>query len=195
MPYGPTNRSIVNLVRNLGLAFRLLRRFRPRVIVTTGAGVAVPFCWIGRLRGARVVYVESLSRIDSPSLSYRLIRPVSDPRPLYCQWPEFADRRARRPLRRQRLLPLMIFVSVGTNEARFDHLVQAVEALDAPDGLVVRTHGPSPVRPRGATCVDYLSFEEMTDHIRRARVLIMHAGVGSISPRSETGSDPSSCRA
>ncbi len=73
----------------------------------------------------------------------------------------------------------MIFVSVGTNEARFDRLLQAVEALDAPDGLVVQ-HGPSPVRPRGATCVDYLSFEEMTDHIRRARVLIMHAGVGSI---------------
>ncbi len=87
--YGPTNRSIVNLVRNLGLAFRLLRRFRPRVIVTTGAGVAVPFCWIGRLRGARVVYVESLSRIDSPSLSYRLIRPVATR--LYCQWPEFAS--------------------------------------------------------------------------------------------------------
>jgi UDP-N-acetylglucosamine transferase subunit ALG13 len=73
----------------------------------------------------------------------------------------------------------VIFVSVGTNEARFDRLLQAVETLDAPDGLVVQ-HGPSPVRPRGATCVDYLSFEEMTEHIRSARVLIMHAGVGSI---------------
>ena len=77
------------------LAARLLRRLRPRVIVTTGAGVAVPFCWIGRLRGARVVYVESLSRITSPSLSYRLIAPVATR--LYCQWPEFAAsvRRAR----------------------------------------------------------------------------------------------------
>ncbi|MGH3072853.1 MAG: glycosyltransferase [Gaiellaceae bacterium] len=73
----------------------------------------------------------------------------------------------------------MIFVSVGTNEARFDRLLRAVDGLDAPDGLVVQ-HGPSPVRPRGATCVDYLSFEDMTDHIRRARVLIMHAGVGSV---------------
>ena len=93
--YGPTNRSIVNLLKNLLLAARLLRRLRPRVIVTTGAGVAVPFCWIGRLRGARVVYVESLSRITSPSLSYRLIAPVATR--LYCQWPEFAAsvRRAR----------------------------------------------------------------------------------------------------
>jgi len=73
----------------------------------------------------------------------------------------------------------MIFVSVGTNEARFDRLLRAVEALGASEELVVQ-HGPSPVRPAGATCVEFLSFEEMTDHIRRARVLIMHAGVGSI---------------
>jgi beta-1,4-N-acetylglucosaminyltransferase len=93
--YGPTNRSLVNFVRNIGLAAGVLRRFRPRVIVTTGAGVAVPFCWIGRLRGARVVYVESMSRITSPSLSYRLIAPVASR--LYCQWPEFerSVRRAR----------------------------------------------------------------------------------------------------
>ena len=57
---------------------------RPAVIVTTGAGVAVPFAWIGRLLGARVVYVESLTRIEAPSLSYRLIRPVvvADVRPV-----------------------------------------------------------------------------------------------------------------
>jgi UDP-N-acetylglucosamine:LPS N-acetylglucosamine transferase len=87
--HGPTNRNLGNLVRNLVLAARLLRRLRPRVIVTTGAGVAVPFCWIGRVLGARVVYVESLSRITGPSLSYRLIAPVASRR--YCQWPEFAS--------------------------------------------------------------------------------------------------------
>src|SRR5689334_934910 len=70
--YGPTNRSLLNLVRNLWFALRLLRRLRPRVIVTTGAGVAVPFAWLGKLYGARVVYIESLSRISSPSLSLRL---------------------------------------------------------------------------------------------------------------------------
>jgi len=87
--YGPTNRSVRNLLRNLGLAFRVLRRERPRVILTTGAGVAVPFAWVGRLLGARVVYVESLTRIESPSLSLRLVRPVVSH--LYVQWPELAE--------------------------------------------------------------------------------------------------------
>ncbi len=93
--HGPTNRNLGNLARNLLLAWRLLRSLRPRVVVTTGAGVAVPFCWLGRLRGARVVYVESLSRISTPSLSCRLIAPVAAR--VYGQWPEFAGavRRAR----------------------------------------------------------------------------------------------------
>ena len=91
LAHGPTTRSLRALARNLVLAWRLYREFRPRVVVTTGAGTAVPFAWIAKLRGACVVYIESLSRIDGPSLSYRLIQPVADR--VYVQWPELAGRR------------------------------------------------------------------------------------------------------
>ena len=84
--HGPTNRSLGNLLRNLWLAERTLRRLRPRLLVTTGAGVAVPFAWLARLKGTRVVYVESFTRIDSVSLSCRLIKPFADR--VYVQWPE-----------------------------------------------------------------------------------------------------------
>ena len=87
--HGPTNRSLVNLVRNLRLAWKVVRETRPKAVVTTGAGVAVPFCWIGRLHGARIVYIESLTRIESPSLTLRLIRPFADR--VYVQWPELAS--------------------------------------------------------------------------------------------------------
>jgi len=88
--HGPTNRSITNLLRNLRLAWTVISRERPRVLATTGAGVAVPFAWIARLFGAHVVYVESLTRIDTVSLSCRLIRPVANR--IYVQWPELCDR-------------------------------------------------------------------------------------------------------
>lgn len=84
--HGPTNRSARALFLNLGLAVRVLLRTRPRAILTTGAGVAVPFVWIGRLLGIRVVYVESATRIGAPSLSLRLARPFVSH--LYVQWPE-----------------------------------------------------------------------------------------------------------
>ena len=87
--YGPTERSLPNLLRNIVLAAKLVRRLQPRVIVTTGAGLAVPFAWVGRLYGAKTVYIESLTRIERPSLSYRLVRPILDR--VYVQWPELAS--------------------------------------------------------------------------------------------------------
>lgn len=92
--YGPTNRNIPNLLRNLRLAWRVVRALRPRVVVSTGAGVGVPFAWIARLHGATVVYVESFTRIESPSLSFRLFRPVTSR--VYAQWPELAQRTGAR---------------------------------------------------------------------------------------------------
>jgi UDP-N-acetylglucosamine:LPS N-acetylglucosamine transferase len=86
--YWPTTRNVGNLLRNLRLAWSLVTGLRPKVIVTTGAGLAVPFAWIGRLTGVKVVYVESLTRISEPSLSCRLIRPVASR--LYVQWPDLA---------------------------------------------------------------------------------------------------------
>ena len=87
--HGPTNRSVKNMLRNLQVAWRVVGEVRPKVLITTGAGVAVPFAWIARLRGAQVVYVESLARIEGPSLTYRLISPIATRR--YVQWPELAE--------------------------------------------------------------------------------------------------------
>jgi beta-1,4-N-acetylglucosaminyltransferase len=92
--YGPTNRNVPNLLRNLRLALRILRRERPSVILTTGAGVAVPFAWVGRLLGIPTVYVESVTRIEGLSLSARMIAPVASS--VYAQWPELADASAGR---------------------------------------------------------------------------------------------------
>lgn len=84
--HSPTNRNVKNLLRNLVLAWRTLRVVRPRVLLTTGAGVAVPFAWLGRLRGVQIVYVESFTRIEGPSLTGRLVAPIAHR--AYVQWPE-----------------------------------------------------------------------------------------------------------
>ena len=73
----------------------------------------------------------------------------------------------------------MIFVSVGTHEAPFDRLLRAVHDLRLDEELVVQ-HGPSEVRCDRATEFDYLSFDSVLDHVRRARAVVTHAGVGSV---------------
>jgi beta-1,4-N-acetylglucosaminyltransferase len=87
---GPSSRNIPSLLRNLRVAVRVIAARRPGVVLTTGADIAVPFAWIGRLFGARVIYVESFTRIETVSLSCRLIAPVASR--IYVQWPELLDR-------------------------------------------------------------------------------------------------------
>jgi beta-1,4-N-acetylglucosaminyltransferase len=91
--HGPTNRSLINLVRNLGLAWRMLRRERPDAILSTGAGLAVPFFLVGRLLGIRLVYVESVTRAESISLSGRIVYPLASR--FFVQWPGPAERLRR----------------------------------------------------------------------------------------------------
>ena len=88
--YHPTNRSLLNLLRNLWLAARVMAQLHPAAVVTTGAGVAVPFCYVGRLFGAQIVYIESFSRIDEASLTARLVHPVAHR--FFVQWPELLPR-------------------------------------------------------------------------------------------------------
>jgi UDP-N-acetylglucosamine:LPS N-acetylglucosamine transferase len=75
--YHPTTRNAANLVRNLGLAWRLLRRHRPDVVVSTGAAVAFPFFVVARLLRIKTVYVEVYDRIDVPTLTGRLCYPLA----------------------------------------------------------------------------------------------------------------------
>ena len=82
----PTTRNVRNLVRNSVLAVRELRRRRPDVVVSTGAAVAFPFFLAARVMRIPTVYVEVYDRIDSPTLTGRLCRPLAT---LFCvQWSE-----------------------------------------------------------------------------------------------------------
>ncbi|MEO0602247.1 MAG: UDP-N-acetylglucosamine--LPS N-acetylglucosamine transferase [Myxococcota bacterium] len=74
----PTNRHLGNFARNLVLAVRWIRREQPELVVSTGAGVGVPFLWAARAAGIRTVFVEVFDRIDGPSLTGRLVAPFVD---------------------------------------------------------------------------------------------------------------------
>lgn len=82
--WSPTNRNIPNLLRNLVLAWKVLRRDRPDVVISTGAGVAVPFLFLAKLMGSQTVFVESITRVSDLSLSAKLALPFVSV--LYVHW-------------------------------------------------------------------------------------------------------------
>lgn len=72
---------------NIWEAIVILRKERPTAILSTGAGPAVPFALIGRyLFGTRVIFVETMTRVDHPSMTARLMYWLADD--FFYQWPE-----------------------------------------------------------------------------------------------------------
>ena len=87
--YFPTNRNIKNLIRNTFLAIKVLRKEKPNLIISSGAAVAVPFFWLGKLFGAKTIYIEVFDRIDKSTLTGKLVYPVTDR--FIVQWDEMKE--------------------------------------------------------------------------------------------------------
>ncbi len=64
---------------------RIMLRERPDLVLSTGADVALPAIVLGKLLGARVVYIESGATL-APSLTGRLAYPFADL--FIVPWPE-----------------------------------------------------------------------------------------------------------
>jgi UDP-N-acetylglucosamine:LPS N-acetylglucosamine transferase len=76
--YFPSNRSIKAFFINTHRAIKILKKERPDVIVSSGAAPAIPFFWIGKMMGAKTVYIEVFDRIDKSTISGKLCYPVTD---------------------------------------------------------------------------------------------------------------------
>ena len=76
--YFPSNRSIKAFFINTHRAIKILKKERPDVIVSSGAAPAIPFFWIGKMMGAKNVYIEVFDRIDKSTISGKLCYPVTD---------------------------------------------------------------------------------------------------------------------
>jgi UDP-N-acetylglucosamine transferase subunit ALG13 len=83
----------------------------------------------------------------------------------------------------------VIFVTLGTQAFSFDRLLRGLAGWSSDEELVVQG-GASSFRPPGATWVDYLEYPELVEQVRRARVVVSHAGVGSVITAVREGKRP-----
>jgi beta-1,4-N-acetylglucosaminyltransferase len=72
-------RNPMNFLKCVFQTFNILLKEKPDVVVSTGAGVAIPACYMSKfLLGSKIIFVESFCRIEEPSLSGRIVYPISD---------------------------------------------------------------------------------------------------------------------
>ena len=77
-------RNPFTLIKTFFQSLRIYSKERPDIVVTTGAGVVVPFAIIAKLLGKKLVFIESFCRTESKSLSGRILYRFSDR--FYVQW-------------------------------------------------------------------------------------------------------------
>jgi UDP-N-acetylglucosamine transferase subunit ALG13 len=194
-------RSAAILARHTVASIGLARAERPRYVVTSGAGHAVPFVLAARALGARVVFTETMARITSPSASGRVLSRTAALS--FVQWPELVPFYPRSTACRPTLLQdirtgappagVGTFVTVGSHTAPFDRMLETVAAA-ARRGLlpqpVLVQRGPSTVEVPGARIVDFLPADELREAIERSRVVIAHGGAGTIAMSLRAGRRP-----
>jgi UDP-N-acetylglucosamine:LPS N-acetylglucosamine transferase len=69
----------IMLIKTLMKAIKILIKEKPDVIISTGGGeIAVPFCYISKMLGAKVIFIECSARVTTPSGGGRLVYPIAD---------------------------------------------------------------------------------------------------------------------
>lgn len=84
--YYPTNRNFKNLIRNTVVAWNVLRKEKPDIIISSGAAVAVPFFYIGKMMGKKLIYIEVFDRTNKSTVTGKLVYPITDQ--FIVQWEE-----------------------------------------------------------------------------------------------------------
>ncbi|GAM10718.1 hypothetical protein OR1_03011 [Geobacter sp. OR-1] len=73
-PHKNPFKYLVNFIQ----AFRIYIMKRPKFILSTGSGMTIGMCVIGKLFGSKIIYIETGARIYNPSLTGKFMYYVSD---------------------------------------------------------------------------------------------------------------------
>lgn len=79
-PHGDPFKYLVNIWQS----FWLVMKHRPDLVISTGAGMVVPTCVIARLLGAKLVFIETAARVNTPSRTGKFLYRLADE--FYVQW-------------------------------------------------------------------------------------------------------------
>ena len=194
-------RNLRALAANIASAARVIARHRPRTVVTSGAGLIVPLVLFARLTGSRVLYVETMARVSSPSKTGQLLSRLASR--VLVQWPELAAKLPRATVCRPVLLDEVpegvraegegTFVAVGTHEQEFGRMLEIVEEAAANDVLprpIFAQAGPGERPSDHVEMVEFISAEDLQERINNARVIVSHGGAGIISSALSAGRTP-----
>ncbi len=65
---------IFNCFKSLFYYFKI----KPKIIITTGTHTAVPMCYIGKIFGSKIIFIETFANKNTKTLSGKMVYPIAD---------------------------------------------------------------------------------------------------------------------
>lgn len=81
LPYGTRSHLLKYIFIYFYLIIKtiyLYLKLRPEVIVTTGTHTAGPMCYLGKILGSKIIYIETFANINRKTATGRLIYPIAN---------------------------------------------------------------------------------------------------------------------
>lgn len=73
-----------NLIYILGETLKIIQKEKPDVVICTGVLAMIPMCLLCKLRGGKLIYIESYAKVNSPTETGKLLYRFADQ--FYVQW-------------------------------------------------------------------------------------------------------------
>lgn len=77
---------VFKFVANCFISLKYFFKYQPEVVVTTGTHTAVPMCYIAKLFGSKIIFIETFANRTTATVAGRLVYPIADT--FVVQWEE-----------------------------------------------------------------------------------------------------------
>ncbi len=192
-------RDVAGTLANVRRAAAIFRLGKFATVVSTGSGIALSFLPLARARRIASHYVESCTRVSGPSLTGRLLRWAPGVR-CYTQHPQWAggawsyggsvlEGFASHPLPSPRPIRRAV-VTLGTWTRGFRSMLERLVAVLPPEAETLWQTGSTDVSDLPIRAVSWVDPSELAEALRRADVVVTHAGAGSVLDALAAGRCP-----
>ncbi|ALM76395.1 PssD/Cps14F family polysaccharide biosynthesis glycosyltransferase [Thermococcus barophilus] len=177
----------------------VITKEKPDIMISNGAEIAVPFFYLGKILGIKTIFIECYTRIDEPTITGRLVYPLSDY--FFVLWPEMLQpygKKAKyvgglfKKIKRNVNLDEkknQIFVITGTHYLGFERLVKAIDmiAKDFTYRFIIQL-GHTPYRPKNAEYFIFIKEDKEIKKLMRLSKVVITQGAMSLIDALMNGS-------
>ncbi|MQA86955.1 MAG: glycosyl transferase family 28 [Streptosporangiales bacterium] len=197
-------RDYRSLTANLPAVARILGGRRPVRLISTGAGIALPFFTLARALRVPCHYIESSARSEGPSFTGAVLSRVPGVR-LYTQYPGWATGRwtyrgsvldgftsveRERPARAARVVVTLGTMRTYGFRRAVERLAHVLPEVVGPDADILWQVGASDVSGLPVSGRETVPARELRAAVRAADLVVTHAGIGSALMALEAGRRP-----